>query len=254
MNRKHGRKPEELREWTILRGVLSHAEGSALVQAGNTKVLCAASIEDRVPLFLKNSGKGWVTAEYALLPRSTHTRSPRERGGRIGGRTMEIQRIIGRSLRCVTDLTLIGEVTITVDCDVIQADGGTRTASVTGAWVALHDAVAKIVESRGITPGAVKDSVAAVSVGLIGNEMILDPDYEEDSVADVDMNVVVTGRGRLVDVQATAEGAPFSLSRMNSLVRLAQRGIGQIAAIQAKAVSEPSQPESNVERFWQEMR
>ncbi len=167
---------------------------------------------------------------------------------------MEIQRIIGRSLRCVTDLTLIGEVTITVDCDVIQADGGTRTASVTGAWVALHDAVAKIVESRGITPGAVKDSVAAVSVGLIGNEMILDPDYEEDSVADVDMNVVVTGRGRLVDVQATAEGAPFSLSRMNSLVRLAQRGIGQIAAIQAKAVSEPSQPESNVERFWQEMR
>jgi ribonuclease PH len=235
--RPSGRKADELRSWKITLGVLDHAEGSALVEAGKTRILCAASVEDRVPAFLKNEGRGWVTAEYSMLPRSTHTRSPRERGGRIGGRTQEIQRLIGRSLRCVTDLTGFGERTVTVDCDVIQADGGTRVASITAAWVALHDAFTALQSMGQIDSIPLLDSVAAVSVGVVENELLLDLDYDEDSIAEVDMNVVMTGRGKLVEVQATAEGAPFSLSRMNSLVRLAHKGLQAIAAIQMGTLS-----------------
>lgn len=239
MDRSEGRKPDELRSWRITRGVLDHAEGSALVEAGRTKVIVSASVEERVPPFLKNEGRGWVTAEYGMLPRSTHTRSPRERGGRVGGRTLEIQRMIGRSLRGVTDLSALGERTITLDCDVIQADGGTRSAAISGAWVALHDALGMLVDVGMLRQRPLLDSVAAVSVGIVEGELVLDLDYLEDSSADVDMNVVMTGRGRLVEVQATAEGRPFSLARMNSLVRLAQRGIRQIAALQGAATCRP---------------
>ena len=195
-------------------------------------MLCAASVEETVPPFLRNRGKGWVTAEYSMLPRATHTRSPRERGGRVGGRTMEIQRLIGRSLRAVTDLALLGERTITVDCDVIQADGGTRVAAISGGWVALRDAL-KTLRGQGLLAGnPLVDSVAAVSVGMVAKQILLDLDYEEDSLADVDMNVVATGNGRLVEVQATAEGEPFSLARLNSLVRLAYKGLNEIKRIQ----------------------
>lgn len=239
MDRSEGRKPDELRAWRITRGVLDHAEGSALVEAGRTKVIVSASVEERVPLFLKNEGRGWVTAEYGMLPRSTHTRSPRERGGRVGGRTLEIQRMIGRSLRGVTDLSALGERTITLDCDVIQADGGTRSAAISGAWVALHDALGMLVDVGMLRQRPLLDLVAAVSVGIVEGELVLDLDYLEDSSADVDMNVVMTGRGRLVEVQATAEGRPFSLARMNSLMRLAQRGIRQIAALQGAAICGP---------------
>jgi ribonuclease PH len=236
-NRPAGRKADELRPWKITCGVLDHAEGSALIESGRTRILCAATVEDKVPPFLKNEGRGWVTAEYSMLPRSTHTRSPRERGGRIGGRTQEIQRLIGRSLRCVTDLTGFGERTVTVDCDVIQADGGTRVASITAAWVALHNAFAALQKAGRIDVMPLTDSVAAVSVGVVGNELLLDLDYDEDSIAEVDMNVVMTGRGKLVEVQATAEGAPFSLSRMNSLVRLAHQGLRAIETIQMDTLS-----------------
>jgi ribonuclease PH len=232
--RNYGRQADELRPWKITRDVLVHAEGSALIEAGRTQVVCTATVEDKVPSFLRNQGRGWVTAEYSMLPRATHTRSPRERG-RVGGRTMEIQRLIGRSLRAVTDLTGFGERTLTVDCDVIQADGGTRVASITGAWVALDDAFEKLVREGAISRNPLIDCVAAVSVGIVGKQMLLDLDYDEDSVAEVDMNVVMTGAKRLVEVQATAEQTPFSLARMNALVRLAQKGIELIQGIQEAA-------------------
>lgn len=234
--RNGSRGPDELRSWNITRSVLHHAEGSALIEAGKTKVICAASVEDKVPQFLKNTGKGWVTAEYSMLPRSTHIRSPRERG-RVGGRTLEIQRLIGRSLRSITDLRGFGERTITLDCDVIQADGGTRVASITAAWVALHAAFEALVRTGEISAVPLLDSVAAVSVGVVENELLLDLDYDEDSIAEVDMNVVMTGRKKLVEVQATAEGGPFSLSRMNSLIRLAQAGIETIRQIQMRTLN-----------------
>jgi len=230
--RNGNRKWDALRQWEIILGVSEHAEGSALVEAGKTRVLCTASIEEKVPSFLKNTGKGWVTAEYSMLPRATHTRSPRERGGRIGGRTMEIQRIIGRSLRSVCDLKGFGERTVTVDCDVIQADGGTRVAAVSAAWVALHMAFETLVSGALIPSNPLLDSVAAVSVGIVNDNLLLDLDYDEDSVADVDMNVVMTGTGRLVEVQATAEHTPFSVAKMNSLVKLARVGIKSISKIQ----------------------
>jgi len=242
MTRRVDRRPDDLRPWKITPGVLEHAEGSALIEAGQTRVICAASVEDRVPPFLKNSGKGWVTAEYAMLPRATHTRSPRERGARIGGRTFEIQRIIGRSLRAVTDLAGFGERTVTADCDVIQADGGTRVASITCAWVALHYAFERLVAIGEIPANPLLDSVAAVSVGVVANELWLDLDYKEDSVAEVDMNIVVTGKGRLVEVQATAERMPFSVTRMNEMIRLAQKGAKAIGAIQEKAARRIPQP------------
>ncbi len=234
--RKDNRLPDEIRPWRITGGVLDHAEGSALIDAGKTKVICAATVEEKVPSFLRDKGQGWVTAEYSMLPRATHTRSPRERGGRVGGRTLEIQRLIGRSLRSVTDLTALGERTITVDCDVIQADGGTRVASITGAWVALHNALETLIALGALASNPMKDSVAAVSVGIVGGTQCLDLDYDEDSSAEVDMNVVMTGRGRLVEVQATAEGEPFSLAGMNRLIRLAQKGISDIRRIQEETV------------------
>ncbi|HTY24598.1 MAG TPA: ribonuclease PH [Desulfomonilaceae bacterium] len=233
--RNENRKPDALRQWEITSGVLEHAEGSALIVAGKTKVLCAASVEDTVPPFLKQSGKGWVTAEYSMLPRATHTRSPRERGGRIGGRTMEIQRVIGRSLRSVTDLEAFGQRTVTVDCDVIQADGGTRVAAVSAAWVALYMAFRTLMSGGIIASNPLRDSVAAVSVGMVNNVMLLDLAYDEDSAADVDMNVVMTGSGRLVEVQATAEHTPFSMARMNSLLQLARKGVEVISRIQKDA-------------------
>jgi ribonuclease PH len=234
--RNHGRMPDQLRQWKITSNVLDHAEGSALIECGKTRVLTSASVEDRVPPFLRNEGKGWVTAEYAMLPRATHSRSSRERGGRIGGRTMEIQRLIGRSLRSVTNLTGFGERTITIDCDVIQADGGTRVASISGAWVALHNCFDTLMRSGLIESIPLMDSVAAVSVGVVDNEVLLDLDYDEDSTAEVDMNVVMTGGGRLVEVQATAEGTPFSLSRLNAMIRLARKGIDHIETLQSRTL------------------
>ncbi|MEJ2716441.1 MAG: ribonuclease PH [Deltaproteobacteria bacterium] len=236
MARKDGRRTDELRSWKITRGVLAYAEGSALIEAGHTRVICAASIEERVPPWLNGGETGWVTAEYAMLPRATNSRSPRERGGRLGGRTMEIQRIIGRSLRCVTDLSGFGKRMVTLDCDVIQADGGTRVASVTAAWVALHDAFGTLLSRGVISAIPLHDSVAAVSVGVVGDQLLLDLAYDEDAAAEVDMNVVITGRGRLVEVQATAEGEPFSVSRLNALIRLARSGIKKIAGIQREAL------------------
>jgi ribonuclease PH len=240
--RKDDRLADQIRPWRITGGVLDHAEGSALIEAGRTKVICAATVEEKVPSFLRDQGQGWVTAEYSMLPRATHTRSPRERGGRVGGRTLEIQRLIGRSLRSVTDLTALGERTITVDCDVIQADGGTRVASITGAWVALSDALENLIAVGALASSPLKDSVAAVSVGIVRGMQCLDLDYDEDSSAEVDMNVVMTGRGRLVEVQATAEGEPFSLAGMNKLIRLAQKGISNIRRIQEETAQRSEAP------------
>jgi ribonuclease PH len=235
ITRNGGRAPDELRPWKITCGVLDHAEGSALIEAGKTRVIAAASIQDKVPAFLRNEGKGWVTAEYSMLPRSTHTRTDRERG-RVGGRTLEIERLIGRCLRGVTNLAAMGERTITLDCDVIQADGGTRVASITGAWIALHCALDNLLRQGKIDHFPLVDSVASVSVGVVNGQLLLDLDYDEDSIAEVDMNVAMTGSGQLIEVQATAEAAPFSLSRLNSLIRLARKGISDIERIQKQAL------------------
>ncbi|MEW6348284.1 MAG: ribonuclease PH [Thermodesulfobacteriota bacterium] len=232
--RPDGRKPDELRPWTIIPGVLAYAEGSALIECGRTRVMVAASVEDKVPPWMAGRGGGWITAEYSMLPRATQTRSPRERGARIGGRTMEIQRLIGRSLRCVVDLNGFGERTVTVDCDVLQADGGTRVASISAAWVALFQAFERMVEQGTLARNPVVDSVAAVSVGVRGGELLLDLDYAEDAHADVDMNVVMTGSGNLVEIQATAEQEPFSLSTLDGLIHLAGRGVLSITGLQKR--------------------
>jgi len=231
------RKPEELRAVAIERGYTRHAEGSVMVAFGDTRVICTASVEEGVPGFLKGRGQGWVTAEYGMLPRSTHTRTDREAArGKQSGRTQEIQRLIGRSLRAVTDLGELGERTIKLDCDVIQADGGTRTASVTGAFVALYDAVQSL-RARGALAGSpIRDFVAAVSVGLYEGVPILDLDYAEDSHCDTDMNVVMTGSGDFVEVQGTAEGAPFSAAQLQALVALARQGIAGLVAKQKAAL------------------
>jgi ribonuclease PH len=231
------RKPAELRPVSIERGYTRHAEGSVLVAFGDTRVICTATLEEGVPGFLKGRGQGWVTAEYGMLPRSTHMRTDREAArGKQSGRTQEIQRLIGRSLRAVTDLGELGERTVKLDCDVIQADGGTRTASVTGAFVALYDALARM-QDRGVLPGLpVRDFVAAVSVGLYEGEAVLDLDYAEDSGCDTDMNVVMTGSGGFVEVQGTAEGDPFSAAQMQALIALAQRGIAELIAKQKAAL------------------
>jgi len=231
------RTPEELRAVAIERGYTRHAEGSVMVAFGDTRVICTASIEEGVPGFLKGRGQGWVTAEYGMLPRSTHTRTDREAArGKQSGRTQEIQRLIGRSLRAVTDLRALGERTIKLDCDVIQADGGTRTASVTGAFVALYDAVESL-RARGALAGSpIRDFVAAVSVGLYEGVPILDLDYAEDSHCDTDMNVVMTGSREFVEVQGTAEGDPFSAAQLQALVALAQQGIAGLVAKQKAAL------------------
>ena len=237
MTRPSQRKPDELRPIAIERGYTRHAEGSVLVAFGDTRVICTASVEEGVPGFLKGRGQGWVTAEYGMLPRSTHTRTDREAArGRQTGRTQEIQRLIGRSLRAVTELGELGERTVKVDCDVIQADGGTRTASVTGAFVALHDAVSKLRERGALAGSPIRDFVAAVSVGLYEGVPVLDLDYAEDAHCDTDMNVVMTGSGGFVEVQGTAEGEPFSAAQMQALIVLAQQGIARLVAKQKAAL------------------
>ena len=235
--RRDGRGAESLREIRITRQFLKHAEGAVLVEFGDTRVICTASVEESVPPFLRGKGGGWVTAEYAMLPRATHTRSSRESAkGKIGGRTHEIQRLIGRSLRAVTDLTLLGERSILIDCDVIQADGGTRTASITGAYVALVDAVNWLVGKGVLSRFPLKEAVAAVSVGIVSGIPVLDLDYLEDSSAEVDMNIVMTSSGRFVEVQGTAEGTPFTVAEMDAMRDLAQQGIRQLFAIQNEAL------------------
>ncbi len=236
--RPSGRRPDELRNLTITRGYTIHAEGSVLVAFGNTKVLCTASVEESVPGFLKGRGQGWVTAEYGMLPRSTHTRTAREAAkGKQSGRTQEIQRLIGRSLRAITDLGALGERQITLDCDVLQADGGTRCASITGACVALHEACNKLVAAGKLAASPMRDFVAAVSVGIFAGTPVLDLDYDEDSSCDTDMNVVMTGSGGLVEVQGTAEGAPFSRAELEALLDLATGGLSTIISTQQKALS-----------------
>ena len=235
--RPSGRAPEQSRKLKITRAYTRHAEGSVLIECGDTKVICTASIEDKVPPFLKGKGQGWLTAEYGMLPRSTNTRSDREAArGKQSGRTQEIQRLIGRSLRAVTSLEALGERTIQIDCDVIQADGGTRTASITGAFVALHDAMSFLKDQQAIAIWPIRDFVAAVSVGIFQGTPVLDLDYPEDSNSDTDMNVVMTGGGRLVEVQGTAEGEPFSRRQLNEMLDLAERGIGQLVAAQKAAL------------------
>ncbi|HWZ86306.1 MAG TPA: ribonuclease PH [Thermoanaerobaculia bacterium] len=236
--RPDGRKPSELRPVSIETGVARHAEGSALITLGHTKVLCAASIEDRVPVFLKGTGSGWVTAEYGMLPRATHTRSAREAAqGKQGGRTLEIQRLIGRSLRSVTELRGIGERTITLDCDVLQADGGTRCAGITGACVALAMALAKLSRDKRIPRWPLRETVAAVSVGICAGQAVLDLAYEEDSEADVDCNVVATASGAFVEIQGTAERRPFSEEQLTELLALARKGLKKLRELQAEALA-----------------
>lgn len=233
-----GRRPEQLRPVKITTNVLDFAEGSCIVEFGRTRVLCAASVEDRQPPFLRNTQSGWVTGEYAMLPRATHTRSQREvERGRPGGRTQEIQRLIGRSLRGVVNLELLGQRTITVDCDVLQADGGTRTASITGGFVALQLAIGKLVKASGISPSVIQSPVAAVSVGIVRGVPMLDLCYEEDSTAEVDFNVVMTGADQFVEVQGTAEGKPFSREGMDQLLDLAKAGIVELFEKQQAAAA-----------------
>lgn len=238
--RPSGRLPGQLRPVSIQRRFTKHAEGSVLVCFGDTKVLCTASVEERVPGFLKGQGKGWVTAEYGMLPRSTHTRSDREAAkGKQGGRTLEIQRLIGRSLRAVTDLSLLGERSITLDCDVLQADGGTRTASITGACLALSDALYVLKRNGLITASPMKELVAAISVGIWQGVPVLDLDYLEDSDCDTDMNVVMTASGGMVEVQGTAEGAPFHQAELDQMLVLASQGIRQLHAFQQVLIEDP---------------
>src|SRR5579871_84351 len=230
------RRPDEMRSVELVTGFLATAEGSALIKVGNTHVLCAASVEETVPPFLRNSGKGWVTAEYAMLPRATSKRTPREvNKGRPSGRTHEIQRLVGRALRSVVDFAVLGERTVILDCDVLQADGGTRTAAITGAFVALALALQQLVQFKAIKSMPLRDYLAATSVGLVGGVPMLDLCYEEDSRADVDMNVVMTGGGRFVEVQATAEHAPFDDGQMAALITLARNGIARLIEMQKKA-------------------
>ncbi len=236
--RSLGRGADQLRAVRITRGFTIHAEGSVLIEFGATKVLCTASVEEKVPSHKKGSGEGWVTAEYGMLPRSTHTRSEREAArGKQSGRTQEIQRLIGRSLRCVFDLRLLGERTIHLDCDVLQADGGTRTAAITGAFVAAQDAVSQLMAQGKLSVSPIRDQVAAISVGMVQGTALLDLEYTEDSACDTDMNVVMTGSGHFVEVQGTAEGAAFSRQQMDALLELAAKGIGELIALQKQAVS-----------------
>ena len=235
--RSQGRRADQLRSVSIQRGFTRHAEGSVLVSFGDTRVLCTASVEDKVPPHKRGSGEGWVTAEYCMLPRATHTRGDREAArGKQSGRTQEIQRLIGRSLRCVFDLTLLGERTISLDCDVLQADGGTRTAAITGAWVAAADAVTWLLAQGKIERSPIRDAVAAVSVGIVSGTPLLDLEYVEDAACDTDMNVVMTASGGFVELQGTAEGATFSRLEMDALLSLAAKGIGELVEAQRRAL------------------
>jgi len=235
--RSAGRGHDQLRPVRITRGYTIHAEGSVLIEFGNTKVLCTASVEEKVPPHKRGTGEGWVTAEYGMLPRATHTRSDREAArGKQTGRTQEIQRLIGRSLRAVFDLKALGERTIALDCDVIQADGGTRTAAITGAFVAAQDAVNFLIKNGKLSASPITGPVAAISVGIVQGTPLLDLEYTEDSACDTDMNVVMTGAGHFVEVQGTAEGAAFSRAEMNTLLALAEKGIGELVKMQTQAL------------------
>jgi ribonuclease PH len=235
--RPSGRRPDELRAVRLHRGYTRHAEGSVLVEFGDTRVLCTASVEERVPPFLRDTGRGWVTAEYGMLPRATNTRTDREAArGKQSGRTQEIQRLIGRALRAVVDLPALGPRTVQIDCDVLQADGGTRTAAITGAFVALYDSFSHLKSKSILTSLPVKDFVAAVSVGIYEGAPLLDLDYAEDSACGTDMNVVMTGAGRFVEMQGTAEGAPFSRAEADALLALAESGIAELVTHQRKAL------------------
>ncbi len=233
MLRRDGRRPDQMRPLRLVRGYMEHAEGSCLVELGRTRVVCTATLEYKVPQFLRGSGRGWVTAEYGMLPRSTRERMSRESvAGRQGGRTLEIQRLIGRSLRAVTDMEALNEYTLWVDCDVIQADGGTRTAAINGAYVALYEAFRRMVDEGKLQEVPLTDAVAAVSVGIVDGVPMLDLDFEEDTAAEVDMNVVMTGDGRLVEVQGTAERRPFSLEELEELLELARQGVENVIRLQ----------------------
>ncbi len=231
--RSDNRTPEQMRPVKIVPEFISTAEGSALIEIGNTRVICTASVEETVPSWMRNSGRGWVTSEYAMIPRSTLTRTPRESArGRIGGRTHEIQRLIGRALRGVVDLKQLGERTIWIDCDVIQADGGTRTASITGSFIALGMAMQKLVEAGTLSAAPLRDYIAAISVGIVDGEILLDLNYEEDSRAEVDMNFVMTGSRKMVEVQATAEQRPFDDDQLRRMLELAKKGVEALVAKQ----------------------
>lgn len=237
--RSDGRQPDQLRQVKITRRYIKHAEGSVLIEVGDTKVICTASVENKVPPFLRNANKGWVTAEYGMLPRSTHTRTQREISkGAPNGRTQEIQRLIGRCLRSVVDLTKLGERTIWIDCDVIQADGGTRTASITGGCIALFDALTYMRKNNDIDTMPLKDFIAATSVGIVNNKILLDLNYTEDSKADVDMNIVMTGSGKFVEIQGTAEEDPFTPEQMQNMLAFAKRGIDDLIKIQRTYLGE----------------
>ena len=237
--RPSGRQPDQLREISITRNYTKHAEGSVLVEFGDTKVLCTASVEERIPPFLRGMGEGWITAEYGMLPRSTGSRMQREAArGKQGGRTMEIQRLIGRSLRAAIDLKALGERTITIDCDVIQADGGTRTASITGAFVALHDAIDYLIKMRKIKKSPLHGQVASVSVGIHNGTAVLDLDYAEDSNAETDMNVVMNDAGAYIELQGTAEGHAFRTDELQSMLALATTGIEQLMTKQREALAD----------------
>jgi ribonuclease PH len=238
MMRSDGRKPKQLRLVKITPNYIKTADGSVLIEMGDTKVICTAKLEDRVPPFLRNSGKGWITAEYGMLPGSSQARIGRESSrGKVGGRTHEIQRLIGRSLRAITDLTNLGERTVWIDCDVIQADGGTRTASITGAYVSLCQAIRSWQERGIIAQEPIKDSVAAVSIGIVDGRILLDLCYDEDSKADVDMNFVMTGSGKFVEVQGTAESAPFTKKQMDKMSEIAEQGIKELLRAQKQALT-----------------
>jgi ribonuclease PH len=227
------RKNNELRSIEIIRNYTKHAEGSVLIKCGDTHIVCTASVEEKIPSFLKGKNQGWVTAEYGMLPRSTSSRMPREASrGKQSGRTQEIQRLIGRSLRSIVDLKKLGEITIQIDCDVIQADGGTRTASITGAYVALYDAIQNIIKKGLIKDSPIIDSIAAISLGIKDSDILLDLDYAEDSTCDTDMNIVMTGGGKFIEIQGTAEGEAFTRDEMNNLIDIAEQGIKQLTVIQ----------------------
>jgi ribonuclease PH len=236
MTRIDGRTPTQLRPVRLTVDFLDYAEGSVLIETGNTRVLCAASVEERVPPFLEGKGQGWVTAEYSMLPRSTHTRTSREREGKVSGRTQEIQRLVGRSLRAAVDMMALGPRTILLDCDVLQADGGTRTASITGAYVALHRACSLLVKRGLLAVHPVRTAVAATSAGVVAGEILLDLCYDEDSRAEVDFNVVMTAEHEFIEVQGTGEGGVFSRASMNQLIDLAEEGITELLAIQRQYV------------------
>lgn len=240
MIRSHQRAAGQIRPIRITRHYIKHADGSVLIECGDTKVICTASISEQIPPFLKGQGQGWLTAEYGMLPGSTHSRMQREAAkGKQTGRTMEIQRLIGRALRAAVDLKKLGERTIQIDCDVIQADGGTRTASITGAFVALHDAIQKLLDQKLIEATPIIDHVAAISVGIFEGTPVLDLDYVEDSACDTDMNVVMTGRLHLIEVQGTAEGNAFSRTELNTMLDMAQQGIEELIAIQRNVLMQP---------------